>query len=135
MERRQTDDALLVRRCLNGDREAFSELVRAHQNTALATALSYVRDPDNFRDVVQDLFIVAYTGHRDLKRPEKFGVWLRGIVRTHSVPLGAGFVPRDPHRHLRTRSQHPRNARWAATSRQRFKAFNEASGCRPGVLP
>jgi RNA polymerase sigma factor (sigma-70 family) len=78
---RQTDDALLVRRCLDGEREAFSDLVHLHQDTALATALAYTRNPDDADDIVQEAFLTAYTSLKDLRYPERFGAWLRRIVQ------------------------------------------------------
>ena len=67
------------------DREAFSDLVEAHQNTALATALTYVGDPDDASDTVQDSCVAAYTSLGDLGQAERCGAWLRSSVRKNSL--------------------------------------------------
>ena len=72
--------AALVARCRQGETEAFTPLVRHYQNAAYAVALGYVRDIHEAEDVVQDAFIAAYCKLGQLREPEKFGGWLRGIV-------------------------------------------------------
>ena len=72
--------AALVARCRQGETEAFTPLVRHYQNAAYSVALGYVRDIHEAEDVVQDAFITAYCKLGQLREPEKFGGWLRGIV-------------------------------------------------------
>jgi RNA polymerase sigma-70 factor, ECF subfamily len=78
---KQEDDGLLVTRTLAGDRGAFDELVLRHQNSAYATAVSLIADFDLAKDVVQDAFIEAYVRLPRLNDRDRFGGWLRGIVR------------------------------------------------------
>jgi len=81
----RTEDALLVQRCLDGDNEAFAGLVQAYEQTALATALSYVGDTHDASDVTQDAFLTAFTSINDLQNPEQFGSWFRRIVQRHAL--------------------------------------------------
>jgi RNA polymerase sigma-70 factor (ECF subfamily) len=70
-----------LRRVRAGDREAYSEIVRAYQDMLLAYAAFRVPDPALVDEVVQQTFIRAYE-QLDAYRPGKdFGVWLRAICR------------------------------------------------------
>src|SRR5437660_4795508 len=73
--------AALVERALAGDSEAFTELVRDHQDPAYATALLMLRDRGRAQDAVQDAFLVAFANLGTLRAPQAFGAWLRQIVR------------------------------------------------------
>ena len=74
-------DAELVAAVLAGEREAFSELVRRYQDYAYGAAIGLLSDFDLARDVVQEAFLAAYRDLARLRDPERFGGWLRGIVR------------------------------------------------------
>ena len=74
-------DAALVAAALRGHREAFATLVRKHQHYAYGTAVGMLSDFDLAHDVVRESFLTAYQDLRKLRDPERFGGWLRGIVR------------------------------------------------------
>lgn len=74
-------DAQLVARTLEGSREAFTALVRRHQNYAYGTAIGLLSNFELAQDVVQEAFLAAWQGLGSLRDPERFGLWLRGIVR------------------------------------------------------
>lgn len=70
----------LIEAAQRGSIEAFSELVRLHQQairTCLAVRLS---NPHEAEDLAQDVFVTAFErlSEFDTKRP--FGPWLRGIA-------------------------------------------------------
>lgn len=71
----------LVERARAGDVEAFTELVREHQDRAYATALTMLGDRGRAQDAVQDAFLVAFGSLPTLRSPEAFSAWLRQIVR------------------------------------------------------
>ncbi len=71
----------LVERARVGDAEAFTELVRQHQDRAYAAALTMLGDPGSAQDAVQDAFLVAFQNLGTLRAPQAFGAWLRQIVR------------------------------------------------------
>ncbi len=74
-------DAHLVGRTLQGDKHAFSELVRRHQGRIVAAARHLVGEDEAAFDVAQESFIEAYRGLGNLQDPERFGGWLYGILR------------------------------------------------------
>jgi RNA polymerase sigma-70 factor (ECF subfamily) len=75
-----TDDEA-VRRTLAGDDGAFGELVEAYAPLLLALARSRLRNEAEAEDAVQDAFVQAYRKLGTLRRPARFGAWLREILR------------------------------------------------------
>jgi RNA polymerase sigma-70 factor, ECF subfamily len=74
-------DAAAVAATLSGDGDAFAHLVRNYQDRAYGTAVGILSDFELARDVVQDSFLLAWRDLAKLEDPERFGAWLRGIVR------------------------------------------------------
>src|SRR5438093_553079 len=77
----ESSSALLVERAQKGDVEAFTELVRRHQDRAYAVALTMLGDPGYAQDAVQDAFVTAFGNLGSLRAPPAFGKWLSQIVR------------------------------------------------------
>jgi RNA polymerase sigma-70 factor (ECF subfamily) len=72
-------DAALVEQCLDGNREAFSELVRRHQDRVFHFAVRVTADRDDAVDLAQETFIRAYR-KLGLYDPEySFANWLLSI--------------------------------------------------------
>jgi RNA polymerase sigma factor (sigma-70 family) len=103
------DVARLAERAQAGDVDAFTTLVRQYQAMALGYALATTGDRDLAEDAAQQAFITAWRTLGNLRHPERFGGWLRGIVRYEclhllrarqqpSVPLDAanGIATTDP---------------------------------------
>ena len=78
------DESVLVRRAMDGDREAFSDLAGVHWRRLLALARSIAADLEA-EDVVQDGLIKAWKKIRTLKVPEAFGSWLTRIVANTAI--------------------------------------------------
>jgi len=74
------DDAALVHRCLDGDADAFRELVERYQGAVHATAYYYVGRYSAAEDVAQEAFLGAYRSLTRLREPARFGPWLREIA-------------------------------------------------------
>jgi RNA polymerase sigma-70 factor, ECF subfamily len=74
------DDAQLVFRCLEGDTEAYGDLVERYQGAVYATAYYYVGRYGAAEAVAQEAFMAAYCSLPWLKEAEKFGPWLKGIA-------------------------------------------------------
>lgn len=73
-------DEPLIRRCLEGDTEAYAALVRKYQGAVYAAAFYYVGRYGAAEDIAQDAFLSAYRDLAKLKDVTKFGPWLRGIT-------------------------------------------------------
>lgn len=73
------DDRALVRATLDGDREAFDELVRRHQRHVYHLCYRFAGNHEDASDLAQDVFIRAYKGLRGFKARSAFGTWLYRI--------------------------------------------------------
>jgi RNA polymerase sigma-70 factor, ECF subfamily len=77
----------LVLSAQRGSREAFAELVRAHQRRAYAVARAIVLDHHDAEDAVQDGFLHAYRALARFRPGEPFGAWLHRIVANAALDL------------------------------------------------
>ncbi|WP_214107020.1 RNA polymerase sigma factor SigM [Acrocarpospora catenulata] len=73
-------DADLIARHLDGDPQAFSELVRRHRDRMWAVALRTLGDPDEAADAVQDAFVSAYRKAASFRGDAAVTTWLHRIV-------------------------------------------------------
>src|SRR5215510_9443153 len=73
----------LVRAAQAGDDLAFSELVRAYQDVAVAYATSILRDYPLAEDAAQEAFVEAYRELASLREPAAFAAWFRTIIFKH----------------------------------------------------
>src|SRR5262245_24042377 len=108
----------LVRAAQEGDDLAFSELVRAYQDIAVAYATVVLRDYHLAEDAAQEAFVEAYRALPSLRQPAAFARWLRTLVRKHcdrmtrrkrhrttglEAALAAGSPDPSPHETLEAR--------------------------------
>ncbi|MGI9666733.1 MAG: RNA polymerase sigma factor, partial [Acidimicrobiia bacterium] len=70
----------LVEQARLGDRDAFGELVRLHQNEVYTLAVRLVRDRDMASDVTQDAFIRAWRAMPKFRGDAKFSTWMHRIT-------------------------------------------------------
>lgn len=78
-------DASLVAQVLEGDREAFSFLVRRHQDELYRYARNLRIDHDAASDLVQDAFVTAYSRLGQCSDPARFRFWLFRILRNRCL--------------------------------------------------
>jgi RNA polymerase sigma-70 factor (ECF subfamily) len=71
---------VLIRRCQEGDRRAFVELVKGYQNMVFAVLYRMVQDKQEIEDVAQDVWVKVYQSIHKLKTPAAFRSWLHRIV-------------------------------------------------------
>jgi RNA polymerase sigma-70 factor (ECF subfamily) len=70
----------VLRRFVQGDREAFEALFRQFEAEVHAWSLRIVRDPSAADDVVVEAFWRAYRGRARFDPARSFGAWLRRIA-------------------------------------------------------
>ena len=70
----------LVRRAQRGDREAYEELVRTHQQRVLAVVGGILRQREDVEDVAQQVLVKAYFSLRGFDQRSAFGTWLYKIA-------------------------------------------------------
>ncbi|HEY7000814.1 MAG TPA: sigma-70 family RNA polymerase sigma factor [Candidatus Udaeobacter sp.] len=69
---------------IQGDREAFEMIIRAHSRTLFAVAYGILQNREEAEDVVQDSLVKAWKTRRRVRDPEKFAGWLATIARHRS---------------------------------------------------
>lgn len=80
LEDEQENLEQLVMRALQGDQQAFSDIVDQYSTLMLRTASMIVGDRDIAEDVVQDAFIQAWHHLADLRKAGALRPWLMRIV-------------------------------------------------------
>ena len=91
------DDALLVREARAGDERAFSALYGRYARMIHGLLLARVPRLE-VDDIVQDVFVTAWTRLDSLRDPAAFGGWLSMIARNRAT---------DYHRHAIERAELP----------------------------
>ena len=73
-------DAALIYRTLNGDDNAFAELVKKYQKQVHALVWRKIGDFHTAEEITQDVFLKAYQRLATLKKPQSFVSWLYVIA-------------------------------------------------------
>ncbi len=81
----ELSDLELVHRTQRGDSEAFSELVRRHQQVTYNLAYRFMRDATQAEDMAQEAFLKAFRLLKGFRGDSSFSTWLYRV--TSSVCL------------------------------------------------
>jgi RNA polymerase sigma-70 factor (ECF subfamily) len=73
-------DREIVRRVLQGEKDLFGVLVERYERAAYAVAYNLLRNPEDARDLAQEIFVKAYGQLATLKDAGKFSPWLCRIA-------------------------------------------------------
>lgn len=79
-ERVRPDDGELLSRAQAGDRTAFSDLVRLHQDEVFTLALRLVADRELAADISQEAFVRAWRALPDFRGDARFSTWIHRIT-------------------------------------------------------
>ncbi|MBA4388992.1 MAG: hypothetical protein C0404_13505 [Verrucomicrobia bacterium] len=72
---------LIVRKVLAGEIDAFGAIIREYQGTVWAIVACMLRDRSATEDIVQQVFVNAYTKLDQYRAGADFEKWLKGIAR------------------------------------------------------
>ncbi len=81
----ELDDNVLIRQCLNGDINAFENLVDKYQKQILNVAYRMIHDFDEAEDIAQSVFIRAYENLKAFNPKYKFFSWIYRIAVNESL--------------------------------------------------
>lgn len=70
----------LVNQAIQGDREAFTRLIRDIENSLYNTAKSMLRKEEDVADAIQETILNAYKSVHTLREPRYFKTWLFRIL-------------------------------------------------------
>jgi RNA polymerase sigma-70 factor, ECF subfamily len=76
------DDVSDIHRCLGGDGDAFARLVRRHQDAVGRRMWRFTRDRADHGELVQEVFVEAFTSLASFKGRAPFAHWLARISTT-----------------------------------------------------
>ncbi len=79
METAAPADAELVKSAIDGNDDAFTELVRRHKRRMFAMASRFAHDATQVDDICQDIFIRAFRNLRKFRGEAPFEHWLARI--------------------------------------------------------
>jgi len=81
----RSDDQDLVRSALDGDNNAFGEIVRRYKNMVARTVKSMLGDVQQAEDVGQDTFIRLYKNLKDFRGDSKLSTYIQRIAINQSL--------------------------------------------------
>jgi RNA polymerase sigma-70 factor (ECF subfamily) len=76
----QTNEARLIRRVCDGERDVFYELVRPYERMIYATAISIVKNPADAEEVAQEAVLKAFSNLPGFRGEARFSTWLVQIT-------------------------------------------------------
>ena len=83
------DDAGAIKRCQQGDREAFRHLVERYQKRAVAHATAILFDRDDAEDAVQEAFVDAFKAIDKFDTSRTFYQWFYVLLRNRCYKMTA----------------------------------------------
>jgi RNA polymerase sigma-70 factor, ECF subfamily len=79
-DRIRTNEEILIKRILEGEKDLFLELIRPYQRTVYATLISMLGSKEDAEDVTQDALLKALARLHQFRRESAFGTWLIQIA-------------------------------------------------------
>ena len=78
-------DEDVARKVQAGDTEGFGELVERYQDKLMRYARKFLLDPDDAKDIVQDIFIKTYENMQSFDPARRFSPWIYRIAHNEFV--------------------------------------------------
>src|SRR5687767_2488324 len=78
-------DTDIISRVLQGEKNAYAELVTRYQNYVFTLTLRFTKNREDAEEISQDIFIKAYRALADFRGASKFSTWLYTIVNTTCI--------------------------------------------------
>ncbi len=131
-------DRELLARLAGGDREALAPLMARHYQRLYRIALSYLRNPDDALDAVQETFVKAYQNAARWDGSAEAGPWLTRIAVNQSIDRyrrarrrRATFAPWEESDHDETKAGEDPSPERRAEGRQIAERIARALGALP----
>lgn len=71
---------LLIKKAIDGDKEAFSKLISEYERKLYIIARSRISNEEDVKDIIQDTIMNAYINLKTLKNTDKFNSWITTIL-------------------------------------------------------
>ncbi len=116
---------------VGGDRNAFAELVRRHQDRLWAVALRTLGNPDDAADALQDALLSAYRAAAGFRGEAAVTTWLHRIVVNACIDQGRRRAARATVPFPPPGGAEPADSRDRVAEHDTERAVNEALGRLP----
>jgi RNA polymerase sigma-70 factor (ECF subfamily) len=84
----ELSDEIIAQHVQEGEQQAFGTLVERYEQKLLRYARKFLFDPEESRDVVQEVFIKAYTNIKSFKTDQRFSPWIYRIAHNEFINRG-----------------------------------------------
>ncbi|MEW8956264.1 RNA polymerase sigma factor [Clostridium sp.] len=81
------DISLLVKRAKEGDKEAFSELIKNTRNDMFKVAMGILKNEEDALDAIQDTILISYKNIEKISKPKYFKTWIIKILINNSIKV------------------------------------------------
>jgi RNA polymerase sigma-70 factor (ECF subfamily) len=78
-----TETEEVIRRFLDGDEEAFTQIVRSYERKVFNLAWRMLGNREDAQDVAQETFLSIFKSLKNLRDPGSFSTWLYRITLNH----------------------------------------------------
>ena len=89
------DDAAAIKRCQEGDREAFRLLVERYQRQAVSHAVAVLRNHEDALDATQEAFIDAFGSIARFDNTRPFYPWFYVLLRNRCYKMASHRRPAE----------------------------------------
>lgn len=98
------EERAIIRQCQSGELDAFGLLVKCYQDRLLNVVARLIDNPDDAREIAQDVFVKAMQNIGRFRLESSFYTWLYRIATNHTLSVRrrkkkfrwiAMFSPRD----------------------------------------
>jgi RNA polymerase sigma-70 factor (ECF subfamily) len=76
-------DVILIKKCIEGDTQAFSEMVRRYKKLIYNIIYNIIYNKDEVNDIAQEVFIKIYKSLDKYNPQYKFSTWCAKIATNH----------------------------------------------------
>jgi RNA polymerase sigma factor (sigma-70 family) len=80
-------DSVLVKNCLQGDQDAWAQLIARYQRLIYSVARTLLLDPNDIADVFQGTCLDLYQGLGELRDVQALPAWLMTVTRRRVAAL------------------------------------------------
>lgn len=88
-------DKSVIERWQRGDKQAFEEIVRLYMPDAYLTALGFVGNEDDAKDLSQEAFIKIYRARKSFDASRPFYPWFYKILKNHCLNFIKRFMKKS----------------------------------------
>jgi len=83
----ETPDIVIIKRCLSGDKEVFSELVTRYKKLIYNVIYNIIGNKEELNDIAQEVFIKIYRALDKYDPQFKFSTWAVKIATNHCLDV------------------------------------------------